>query len=315
MSIHRYPGNFRVGVLDEPRAAVLETGVSMLEPKVMVFILLSGYQRFRLATQRCVLDAAQGPAGLLLRINRPLEHQFEENHGAPLTKISIAVSTEWVDGLAPAPPSASPDPAEHSPPPAGAKRADLWVQPFVPAPQSCDLAQAIRSAPSPMQRMSLGLTLLDRVLAASARSAAGEAPPLTGPTGTSGPIPPPDLLVPDLLVPDPLVPAHPLLDRLRREMRKAPARTRTAPALAKACGIGLRTLERQVQQDTGRGLGAVLRRERLLIGFHALSRGMPVMQAASAAGYQSRTSFGSALKREFGLSPAQILQQAARQIW
>lgn len=76
MSVHRYPGDFRIGVLNERRDGVLEPGPSQVQPKLMVLMLLSGWQKFRIEDWRIELDARQLPDAVMLRISTPCEMEY-----------------------------------------------------------------------------------------------------------------------------------------------------------------------------------------------------------------------------------------------
>lgn len=271
MSIHRYPGDFRLGVLNEPRDRVQDSGASAVEPKVMLLLLLSGLQRFRLAGREFELDARRLPDGLLLWIAEPCEVEFLHNWGQPLTKLQLAMPIDWLDRVQ------------------GGRNgvlADLTgafaALRFLPGPQIVETARLVVATRSPLTRMAMGMTLLDQCLA-----------------GISGERP-------DSLAPVPsTVPDH--LARLRRLIAAGPDGLRlTAPALARACGIGLRSLERMVRETEGVSLGTLIREERLGAGLRALRAGQPVAQAALRAGYSSAANFAAAVRRRYGDTPSHL---------
>ncbi|ADE84808.1 helix-turn-helix transcriptional regulator [Rhodobacter capsulatus] len=281
MSIQHFPGDFRLGVLNEPRLGVIDPTPGRVEPKLMVFLLLGGHQRFVLGGRRIEMDARTLPDGALFRIGKPTEVVFEHNVGQPLTKLSLAMPPDWLDGLAT--------------PPAGALtdlRQDLAVLRFLPGPAPLETARRILREKTPLRRMALGMTLLDQVIA----GLAGQQPetlarPLPEDPGggladgrTDGPA---------------------ILARLRREIAATAGEKLAAPDLARRCGIGLRSLERLVHETEGRSLGALIRAERMEMALRSLRGGASVTRAAHLAGYGSAANFATALRNRSGITPTE----------
>lgn len=77
--------------------------------------------------------------------------------------------------------------------------------------------------------------------------------------------------------------------------------------VARACGIGLRTLQRLFSEHEGVSLGAYMRARRVEAGREALERlGLSVAEAAYRAGYSTPENFATAMKRAYGVSPSQL---------
>ena len=278
MSIQRFPGDFRLGVLNEPRDGVLDPRPGRVEPKLMVFLLLSGRQRFVLGGRRIEMDADPLPDGALFRIGTPTEVTFEVNEGRPLTKLSLAMPPDWLDTVAGA----------------GALSAlpgTFSVLRFVPGPAVLSTARHILREDTPLRRMALGMSLLDQVIA----DLGGDEPGGTGPGA---------------LILNPESPA--LLTRLRREIAATAKDKLTTAQLARRMGVGLRSLERQVQAQEGKSLGAFLRAERFDLALRALRAGAPVFAAASLAGFSSAENFATAFRRRYGLTPSQARRDSPR---
>lgn len=271
MSIQRFPGDFRMGVLDEPRAGVLDSRPDRVEPKLMVFLLLSGHQRFVLGGERVEMRAGPLPDGALFRIGRPTEVVFEHNQGAPLTKLSLAMPPDWLDKVDEAGDLRAGGVLTGLP-------ADFAVLRFLPGAALMETARAILRETAPLRRMALGMALFDQVVA----GLEGKDPA----TLTLG--------------------AAPLAMRLRREIAAATGARLTAEQLARRLGIGLRSLERQIRAAEGCSLGAFLRDARLELAFRALRAGAPVAEAATRAGYGSAANFSTALRQRYGLTPSAV---------
>ncbi len=272
MSIHRFPGDFRLGVLNEPRDHVLEPGLSPVEPKLMLLVLLSGLQRFRLAGRLFELDAQRLPDALFLRIGCPCEVEFLHNWGQPLIKLQLATPLDWLENVQGGNAGAL----------AGLS-GDFAALRFLPGAQMVETARTIVATPQPLARMALGMSLLDQCLA----GLSGEAPSSLAVVRQIG--------------------GSDIIARLRRLIAAAPeGAPLTAPALARACGMGLRSLERLVRDDLGTSLGALIREERLEAGLRALRAGQPVARAAARAGYSSAANFAVAVRRRFGDTPSHL---------
>jgi AraC-like DNA-binding protein len=78
----------------------------------------------------------------------------------------------------------------------------------------------------------------------------------------------------------------------------------TCAALARAVGLGVRTLERQFLAETGLTPGRWRRQHALLNALESLAAGTPIKQAAARAGYATPSAFTAAFRGTFGNTPA-----------
>jgi AraC-like DNA-binding protein len=78
----------------------------------------------------------------------------------------------------------------------------------------------------------------------------------------------------------------------------------TSAALARAVGLGTRTLERQFLAETGLTPGRWRRQHALLGALERLAVGAPIKQVAAAAGYATPSAFTAAFRATFGTTPA-----------
>ena len=76
------------------------------------------------------------------------------------------------------------------------------------------------------------------------------------------------------------------------------------PAVARTVGLGVRTLERRFQAETGLTPGRWRRQQRLLSSLELLAGGGTVTVAAIAAGFGSTSAFIAAFRLLFGTTPA-----------
>ena len=84
---------------------------------------------------------------------------------------------------------------------------------------------------------------------------------------------------------------------------EAPEAT-TSAAVARAVGLGLRTLERQFLAETGLTPGRWRRQHVLLGALERLAAGIPIKQVAALAGYATPSAFTAAFRAAFGTTPA-----------
>jgi AraC-like DNA-binding protein len=105
---------------------------------------------------------------------------------------------------------------------------------------------------------------------------------------------------------------EPLLLPLPRDARAAraahhvlqhPADGLTAIALARACGLSTRTLERLFHAETGMRFGLWRQKARLLASVRVLVDAGAVTDAALEAGYSSVSAYIAAFKQTFGCTP------------
>jgi len=74
-------------------------------------------------------------------------------------------------------------------------------------------------------------------------------------------------------------------------------------ALARAVGLGTRTLERQFLAETGLTPGRWRRQHALLGALERLAAGVPIKQVAAASGYATPSAFTAAFRTAFGTTP------------
>lgn len=300
MSVERFPGNLRVGVLHEEVRGVSEPEPQPVAPKEMLLVLLNGHQRFRIDAHEFLMSTeGTGPTALLLRISRPAMLHYLENHGAPLSKVAVTTDPDWltsgrrvadpqIDGLGPD--GATPVPDEET------VTARQWAPSAAVVALAAELVSHFRDTrqqPRPAEgtallRMSRGLELYRL-----AQADLGDGPAIAAEQ----------------------TPDHPKIAALRRYV----AAHLTDPDLdpdriARDCGIGLRSLQRLCRARLDCSLADFIRSQRFAAAAQALRQGQAsVAQAAFIAGYSSPANFSTAFKREYGVPPRFLRQrQAAR---
>lgn len=79
--------------------------------------------------------------------------------------------------------------------------------------------------------------------------------------------------------------------------------------LARAAGVGVRTLERRFREETGMSPGRWRRQRELLGAVERLAGGAPIKAVAAAAGYATPSAFVAAFRKQFGVTPGRYFQR------
>ena len=99
-------------------------------------------------------------------------------------------------------------------------------------------------------------------------------------------------------------PASPALVRAAALISADAPEAASTAALARAVGLGTRTLERQFLAETGLTPGRWRRQHALLGALERLAADTPIKQVAAAAGYATPSAFTAAFRAVFGTTPA-----------
>lgn len=107
------------------------------------------------------------------------------------------------------------------------------------------------------------------------------------------------------------LPSDPRALRAAEHVLTNPADAITAEALARECGLGVRTLERLFHAETGMRFGLWRQKARLLESMRSLMTSGSVTDAALDAGYSSVSAYIAAFKQTFGCTPGAMATDAA----
>jgi AraC-like DNA-binding protein/quercetin dioxygenase-like cupin family protein len=105
------------------------------------------------------------------------------------------------------------------------------------------------------------------------------------------------------------MPADPRLRRLVDAITAHPADGATTTTWAKRIGVGERTLNRLLVQETGLSFGRWRQQLHIILALQRLSRGASVQSVASELGYESASSFVTMFRKALGTSPARYMAQ------
>ncbi len=300
MTVFHFPGNLRIGVRNEAVSGVEAPGQTIAEEKLSLFVLLNGHQRFRLGGREYLLSTVMrsdpGPKALLLRIGAGQWLEYLESTGQPLVKISISTGPDWLVAAGALVEEVMPGNTrveEVAGIPAGllsqmwAPDADMLAtaRDIVAIHQEGRSGLRSRSAMN-LALMSRGIDLFRAALASLGTLRQDE-------------------------VADTAAAGDPRLATLAGYIASHLDDPGLGPEeLARACGLGLRSLQRLLRRSLDCSPREFIRAQRMEAAFVALCRGrVNVQQAAFMAGYSSAANFSTAFKRAFGVTPGQAQEQ------
>lgn len=288
MTVQSFPGDLRIGVLNETIAGVENPAPSDVLPKLQLLVLLNGYQAFELGGREIVLDA-EGPkaAAVIMLVSQAVTLRYVASKGAPLRKIALAAPHHWLDAL----------PNERSSQIAGraeqgwsgvAGRAHYHV--WTPSSDICRLAGQIIAPPpsedprqSGLFRMSRGLEILRRALSDLQHDVVQDKP----------------------------IEASRIAETLRLYIVENLQAELSLNEMERRLGRNRRSLQRLFKQEYGLTLSAFIRDTRLDLARRALQeQGVTVGQAAHLAHYTSAANFATAFRRQFGVAPHDLRGQS-----
>ena len=97
------------------------------------------------------------------------------------------------------------------------------------------------------------------------------------------------------------------LRRLVDAMTADPASSATAKAWAKQVGMGDRTLNRLLVEETGLTFGRWRRQLHIILAIQKMSRGTTVQRVALELGYESASGFVTMFRKTLGVAPARYM--------
>ncbi|HEX4355317.1 MAG TPA: helix-turn-helix transcriptional regulator [Polyangiales bacterium] len=103
-------------------------------------------------------------------------------------------------------------------------------------------------------------------------------------------------------------PTDPRLQKLVAMIAAHPADVANVKTWAKRIGVGERTLNRLMVQETGLSFGRWRQQLHIILAIQSLLRGESVQNVASDLGYKSASSFVTMFKKALGTSPAKYIK-------
>lgn len=284
MSLDRFPGNLRIGVLDEKVEGVTNPAPQEILPKFQILVALRGEQKFYLNDQLCHLDATRHPCAIMMRIGSPATLRYAGSWGDPFRKIALATPVDWLDQIE----LSAADGTPLSRPQTILSR-HLDTRIWRPSADIVRLTEQIISPPPEETEADRGLFRFSRGVEIM-RRAMSEVAMAGNMFATASDHRPEDLRLYILShLNEPLG-----LDQLEAHFH-----------------LNRRSLQRMFKQRFGVTLSDFIRQERLKSACRALQDGgISIARAAHLAGYTSAANFTTAFRREFGVPPGVMRRQA-----
>lgn len=108
------------------------------------------------------------------------------------------------------------------------------------------------------------------------------------------------------------MPSDPRLRRLLDAMTAEPGSGATIKEWARRVGVGDRTLNRILVEETGLTFGRWRRQLHVLLAIQKMSRGATVQRVASELGYESASGFVTMFRKTLGVAPARYMAGRVR---
>lgn len=277
MTVNVFPGDLRIGVIDEALHAKPRPPATRIDPKFLVMVLLNGTQTFFIDDQHFSLDASRTPKAIMLQVYHTAQLQFDIALGTPYRKVALATPLKWLEQLQ----------ADEGKMSASLVQSDQKVfhQIWTPDAEIVRLATQVLAPPpqnsmaqTELFRMSRGLELLRRTLMTSSETQT-----------------------------EPMRDAHPISERIRLYVLKNIDNDLSLPRIEMDLGMNRRSIQRHFKIGTGETLSNFIRHQRLTRARRALSEdGMSISQAAHLAGYSTPENFSAAFQTAFGLAPQRL---------
>lgn len=277
------PQHLFVGAMDGVTTCTPDTELHDIWPKFIVMVILQGEQHFTIDGQRFDIDAGQGreasPVVFMLNVARFCKLQFINESEVPLRKVMISAPFPWVERLIQSQPDGMPKLeaffAQH-----------LSQFSFRPSQHIVHLSEQIVDPPSAMRgelqtlyRRSHAMDILCHACALMLESEEGA-------SARAG------------------LMSRRQSERVREYIAANIRRDLTIENIAREVGLSTSSVQRHFKEHFGLTIFEFIRQKRLESARWALeSDGVPIAQAAYIAGYNSPSSFTTAFKKAYGVSP------------
>lgn len=288
MGNHTYPGDLRIGVLNEGFVYQRRQTERELGPKQMVMLLLEGHQRFSIDGHEFVLsaDESRKPVSMMVRLERRSKLKMLEYRGRPFSKVVVSTEPQW-----PARTLAGPSISEKTYQTGDVMRGHLVFRFLDPDSAMLQAAHALIAGDSrtdllgDLDFMSHGISFY--------RAALGNCLRGQGENDSQA--------------------RRSSIERVYYHvLSHINDPGLNAETLAQGCALSPRTLQRLCQENFGKSPASFIRSQRMAMAFTALKeRSVSVTEAGFIAGYSNPTNFSTAFKREFGFSPRVLLGKTA----
>jgi len=276
------PEHLFVGAMDGPASCTPDDDFYDIWPKFLVMVLLQGQQHFVMDGEHFRIDAGDeespAPRVFMLNIARACTVQFVNESTTPLRKVMISAPLPWIDRLIRSQPTSMPRLraffARH-----------LATFDFAPSRHLTQIAEQILKPPAAMTGELLTLHRNSHAFDILCQACS-------------------------ILVQEETAPRQPTAlgrrqgEKVRDYILAHACEGPTLERIARAVGISTSSIQRHFKERFGVTVSDFIRQERLETARAALERdGIPISQAAYLAGYRNPSSFTTAFKKAYGVSP------------
>ena len=281
------PHELFVGALENATACTADEGEQQIWPKFMLMVLLQGAQRFIIDGVSFRVDAGSGdtgtPVAFMLNVARHSSLRFINDNDVPLRKVMISAPLPWLKRL-----------FETQQGIEGSTLRDFFSQhlahfSFEPGQHIVLLAQKILNPPPLLQGDLSSLYLQAQGLDIMWQSCLNMVSEQEGyqPSATLMSL------------------RH--CERIKDFILANLDRDLSIDLIAKEAGLSTSTVQRRFKEHFGIAIFDFIRQERLEAARAALaSNGIPVSHAAHMAGYNNISSFTTAFRKAYGVTPRQV---------
>lgn len=276
------PQHLFVGAMDGPASCTPDDNLYDVWPKFLVMVLLQGQQHFVMDGEHFRIDAGDEktpePVVFMLNIARACQLQFVNESATPLRKVMISAPLPWIDRLIRSQPTSMPKLraffSQH-----------LATFSFAPNRHLTQIAEHVLMPPGAMAgelltlyRNSHAFDILCQACSVLVEEEGrGHQPTALGRRQS---------------------------EKVRDYILSHVCEDLTLDRIARAVGISTSSIQRHFKEYFGITVSDFIRQERLETARAALERdGIPISQAAYLAGYRNPSSFTTAFKKAYGVTP------------
>lgn len=277
------PQHLFVGAMDGPASCTPDENLYDVWPKFLIMVLLQGQQHFVMDGEHFRIDAGEengtAPMVFMLNVARDCTLQFVNESTTPLRKVMISAPLPWVDRLIRSQPTSMPK-----------LRAffsrHLATHTFTPNRHLVQIAEHILKPPGSMTGELLTLFRNSHAFDIMCHACS------------------------ELVEADDTAPHQPTAlsrrqsGKVRDYILAHVCEDLTLDRIAREVGISTSSIQRHFKEHFGTTVSDFIRQERLETARAALERdGIPISQAAYLAGYRNPSSFTTAFKKAYGVTP------------
>ena len=276
------PEHLFVGAMDGPASCTPDDNVYDVWPKFLIMVLLQGQQHFVMDSEHFRIDAGDAenpePVVFMLNVARSCTLQFVNESDTPLRKVMISAPLPWVDRLIRSQPTSMPKLRTFF-------SRHLATFRFAPNRHLSQIAELILKPPGTMAGELLTLYRNSHAFDIMCQACSV-------------------LVQEDEVASPPTALSRRQSEKVRDYILAHVCEDLTLERISREVGISTSSIQRHFKEHFGRNVSDFIRQERLEMARFALERdGIPISQAAYLAGYRNPSSFTTAFKKAYGVTP------------